>query len=99
MTITENIVSSYLDCRYKSFLKITSKNGENHLLQERYDNDILEYTGKFKEFLIRNKKSVLVFEDNSNPVEIVKSTASEYFFNTFLRKDVYEGTVIIKKKY
>ena len=97
MKNTENIISSYLDCRYKSYLKLTSKNGEKHLLQEKYDNDILEYTGKFKEFLIRNKKSILVFDDNSNPVEIVKTKANEYFFNTFLKKDVYEGTVIIKK--
>ncbi len=97
MTITENIISSYLDCRYKSYLKLATQNGERHLLQEKYDNDILEYTEKFKEFLINNEKSILVFDSDCNPLEIVKAKANEYFFNVFLKKDEYEVTVSIKK--
>ena len=75
MKITENIIESYLNCRYKSYLKLTTQNGERHLLQEKYDHDILDYIGRFKEFLIAKNKSIVVFDTNSNPIEIVKSKA------------------------
>lgn len=97
MTITENIIESYLNCRYKSYLKLSLQIGERHLLQEKYDNDISDYICKFQKLLINNKKSILVFDNESNHIEIVKSKACEYFFNTYLKIDEHEITAIIKK--
>lgn len=97
MTINENIIESYLNCRYKSYLKVSLQIGERHLLQEKYDNDISEYIDRFKELLINNKRSILVFDNNSNPIEIVKSKTHEYFFNTYLKIGEHEILAIIKK--
>jgi hypothetical protein len=84
MTIIENIISSYLDFHYKSYLKLTTQNGETHLVHESYDNDIFECTDRFKEFLINNKKSIFVFGNDPNPLEIIKSKPYYYFFNARL---------------
>lgn len=98
MIITENIIDSYLDCYYKTYLKLANQSGEKHLLEERYENDILECTEKFKNTLSINKKSAFVFDHLTlNPVEFIKSNHYEYFFNINLKVDEYEAKVALKK--
>ena len=60
-------------------LKLIAQKGESHKLQEIYERDNLRYIDNYKNYLIKTKKSIKVFDSDCSRNEF--ENLHGYFFN------------------
>ena len=85
MIITENVIKAYLNCKYKSYLTLIAQKGESHKLQEIYEQDNLRYINNYKNYLIKTKKPIKVFDGDCSRNEF--ENLHGYFFNANFKKN------------